>query len=101
MYLAQTDTFPGYWGRGETPEEAIANMPHGKPGLLWEISPEFEDPRVDHWGAIVATFRAEYQHLAFAPRKECPPVVARGWKCGPRGGKRNELHRDEHGDWTD
>lgn len=82
MYIATTNTFPGHWGRGETPEEAASNMPHGRVGLLIRIDDAFTDPWVDEFGRLWADIRPEYLETK---RSEWPSVNAEAWKVGPRG----------------
>lgn len=78
MYVAMTASFPGYWGRGETAEEAQSNC-RGKAGILYRLHDVYEKPRVDELGHIWADLRPEY------PEARLIPLLAEGWEIGPRG----------------
>lgn len=78
MYVAMTGSFAGYWGAGETAEEAQANC-RGKAGILYRLHDAFHKPRVDELGRVWGDLRPDYSESNGAR------LLAEGWEIGPRG----------------
>lgn len=88
MFVATTDSYPGYWGSGDDEREAVANCKkHGgrAPFISWEIDDFYHSARVDGLGQIFAEAKSTEK-----PRSDWPPVVASVTRIGVRG-KRTVL----------
>lgn len=83
-YVAMTDSYPGYWGKGETAEEAIKNCRGWKGGILFEIDPNYDRIYVDEWASIHGYLPEDWQ----GPK---PTFTVNKWRVGPRG-KRTPLN---------
>jgi hypothetical protein len=86
MYVITTDTYPGYWGVGDSEAEAIANCKknHGKaPFLSYRINNMYGKSWVNGMGTIVAELKPEYTDLI--GRQEFPEVVEEVVLIGARG----------------
>jgi hypothetical protein len=87
MYVVMTDSFPGYWGHGETEDEALANCKAvgGRPSktgtVRFRLHEMYHDPSVDMMGGLSAHYKGDSDDL----RSARPPVVAEAWRVGPRG----------------
>ena len=84
MYIVTTDSYPGYWGNGDTVDAALANCKKAGgrvgPWVVIEINAFYKDGHIDGFGRIWAD--------AVNPdidRSEWPPVVAQAWTRGARG----------------
>lgn len=85
-FVAMTASYPGYWGAGDTEQEAIRNCKSqaGKaPGILIEVNEFYVDPWVDMMG----TLQCHAPEGTEVPRGEWPKVEKSIWKLGPRGAK--------------
>lgn len=91
MWIVMTDQYPGYWGRGETEEEALVEVRKagGRPSrtgtLRVRIADGYVDAYVDGMGTILASWSGDPEDPA-RPR-HCDAEV---WRVGPRG-KRERL----------
>ena len=85
MVIILTDSWPGYWGAGETEEEALANLKAagGRPSktgtIRLEINEAYEDASVDGMGSVSAQYKGDPED------KNRPPVVKQAYRVGPRG----------------
>ena len=88
MFVVVTDQFPGYWGKGQTEEEAMRECKRRArraPGyLIYEIDPWWDDATVNEMGNVIATVESEEKELA----TEFPMPTRTIWRVGPRGGNR-------------
>lgn len=89
IYIAQTNTYPGFWGKGDTDRDAIRecrSRAHdwADSGLiLYQIHDDWDDAYVDGQG---------YVHATVAEGKATPEtVLVKAWRTGPRGGNRQEI----------
>ena len=86
MFIVMTDSFPGYWGKGETEAEALAECKrHGGsrgPWLVAEIDPWWDEAWVDGMGQVMAQCSEDKVEV---PRRERPPVVCSLVRLGVRG----------------
>ena len=87
MNVVMTDSWPGYWGAGDTEEEALANCKAagGRPSktgtVRLTLHEDYHDPSVDGMGGLSAYYKG-------APEtrwKDRPKVVSEAWRVGPRG----------------
>lgn len=92
MMVVMTDSWPGYWGVGETEEEALANCKAagGRPSktgtVRFTLHEMYHDPAVDMMGGLSAHFKGDPD----TPHSERPKVVTEAWRVGPRG-KRTRI----------
>lgn len=86
-FVAMTDSWPGYWGAGETEEEAYANLKKAsygkKPGILIEVDEFYRNARVHPMGYIECDAPEETE----VDRDDWPKVEKAIWRVGPRGAK--------------
>jgi hypothetical protein len=91
VILILTDSYPGYWGAGETEEVALANLKAagGRPSktgtIRFVLSDSYDDPRVDGMGGVTARYKGDPEDT------NRPPIVDEAWRVGPRG-KRTLIH---------
>lgn len=88
MFVITTDTYPGYWGSGDTEAEAKRNAKYGSaPWILYEIDPWWDEAWVDGLGGLrVRCSEAK----AATPHAERPAAVRSVTRIGARG-KRTPL----------
>jgi hypothetical protein len=85
-----TDSYPGYWGAGETEDEALANLKAagGRPSktgtVRLVINEAYEDASVDGMGTVSAQYKGDPED------DDRPTIVDEAWRVGPRG-KRERL----------
>jgi hypothetical protein len=87
-FVVMTNTFPGYWGVGETVEDALEKCreqaPHKGGWVVHEIDSFYTKVSVNSmWGnveALVADLDAAPEN-----EKEWPPVIVNSWRRGARG----------------
>jgi len=80
MWLVTTDSFPGYWGRGDTLPEAVANArgAGGKaPWVARRITEGWTDPGTDGLN-IFATYTGDNP-------KDAPRMVAESFRISKTG----------------
>jgi hypothetical protein len=84
MFIVMTDSFPGYWGSGDTIELALESCKKHRgrtgPWLVIEIDPFYKDANVDGMGQIWANAVDDTIDKA-----EWPKVIAKVWRRGTRG----------------
>ena len=91
MILILTDSWPGYWGAGETEEEALANLraAGGRPSktgtIRFLINEAYEEASVDGMGTVSAQYKGDPDDA------KRPPIFDEAWRVGPRG-KRTRIH---------
>lgn len=91
-HLILTDSWPGYWGAGDTEDEALANLKRsgGRPSktgtIRLLIDDSYEDVGVDAMGGLSAVFKGDPD----TPRSQRPRIVVEAWRVGPRG-KRTRI----------
>jgi hypothetical protein len=85
MYVVMTDSFPGYWGSGDTEDEALTNCKKsgGRPSktgtVRFRLHEMYHDPAVDMMGGLSAHYKGDPEDT------DRPGVVAEAWRVGPRG----------------
>lgn len=93
MHVIMTDSWPGYWGAGDTEAEALTNLKRsgGRPSkhgtLRFVLHEEYINPWVDVMGSINCTYKGDPE----TPHEERPAVVKEGWRYGPKGGRKERL----------
>jgi hypothetical protein len=93
MIIVMTDSWPGYWGCGETEADALANLRKagGQPSrtgtVRFTLHEMYDDPDVDMIGGLSAHYKGDPE----TPHSERPPVVVEAWRYGPRGGRKERL----------
>lgn len=86
-HLVMTDSWPGYWGVGETEDEALANCKAagGRPSKTGTvrllIHEAYDDVGVDMMGGLSAMFTGDPD----LPHSQRPKAVVEAWRVGPRG----------------
>lgn len=85
-YVVTTDSYPGYWGSGETEKQAKANCTWGRaPFISYRIHDAYTDPQIDQMGRLWATPGPLIEHLA---REDRPPVVVEAWRLSGNGSRK-------------
>jgi hypothetical protein len=91
-HVVMTDSWPGYWGAGETEDEALANCKRsgGRPSKTGTvrivIHEAYDEVGVDMMGGLSAVYTGDPD----TPYAERPKMVCEAWRVGPRG-KRQRL----------
>lgn len=88
MFLVMTESYPGYWGRGDTEEAAIKRaMESGgrAPWIVRRIDDHWTNPRVDGFGSIYCDRKSEF---ADTHEYDLPPMIREVTRVGKRGARK-------------